>query len=144
MDRPIEFISNHMFLFGGLIVVSILLIQDILQSVLRKYNTATPLTTVGLLDNDNTIVLDVREPHEYAKGHVERSINIALNKLDDRVNELEHWKPHPVVVTCNTGTRSPQACKKLQQLGFEQIYLLKGGVQAWEDLNLPVQRKKKR
>ncbi len=144
MDQYIEFISNHYFLFGGLAVVTVLLIQDIFESLLRKYDIATPLFTVGLMDNDDTLILDVREPQEHAKGFIERSLHIPAGKLDDRINELEPFKSHPIVVTCQSGTRSPQTCKKLQKLGFEKIFLLKGGIQGWEDLSLPVKRKKKR
>lgn len=143
MDQYLEFVSNHIFLFGGLVIVSILIFQDLLQGLMRKYKIATPLFTVSLLDSDDTIILDVRETHEYAKNHIERSMNIPVGKLDERIKELEKYKSHPLVVTCQTGTRSPLACQKLQKMGFEQVYLLKGGIQAWEDLSLPVKSKKK-
>lgn len=144
MDRLIEFITNHYFLFGALVVVGFLLMQDLLEGILRKYDTATPLSTVGLLDNDDTVVLDVREPHEHAKGSIERSIHIPSGKVEERIDSLNSKKSQPIVVTCQTGTRSPQVCRKLHKLGFEHVYLLKGGMQAWEDLNLPIHRKKKR
>lgn len=143
MDRSIEFISNHWILAAGLAVVTFLLLQDLIDSFLRKYNIATPLSTIGLLDNDDTIVLDVREPPEYARGFIERSLHIPIGKLDERISEVMRYKSQPVVVTCQTGTRSPQACKKLYKLGFEQVYLLRGGIQAWEDQNLPIRRKRR-
>jgi rhodanese-related sulfurtransferase len=96
------------------------------------------------MNEDNSVVIDVRESHEYAEGHIENARHIPLGKLDDRVFELEAFKDAPVIVTCQSGTRAPQACRKLTSLGFAQVYELQGGMVAWEEQKLPVSRKRQK
>lgn len=141
MDRLIEFVTNHHFLFIGLLVVSILLLQDIISGLFRKYKSTTPNGAIELLNND-AAVLDVREPFEYNKGHIANAVNMTYAKLDEKVDTLQVGKNHALIVTCKTGTQSSHACKKLSKLGFEKVYHLTGGMQAWQDNNLPVEKTK--
>jgi rhodanese-related sulfurtransferase len=141
-DQLIEFIGNHWMMTAALFIVTILLIQDIIDSVTRKHKTVSPNEAVVLLNNDLTIVVDVREPPEFAEGHIEGARNIPLQKLEERASELEDHKNKPILVNCQSGTRSLAAGKKLTQLGFTQIFELKGGMFAWKDSNLPVTKKR--
>lgn len=141
MDRLIEFVTNHHFLFIGLLVVSILLIHDLISSAFRKFRSTSPTGAIELL-NDDAAVLDVREPFEFKKGHIANAVNIPYAKLDEQISTLEPYKNDALIVTCKTGTQSNHACKKLCKSGFEQLYLLKGGMQAWQDINLPIERTK--
>ncbi|MBS1214830.1 MAG: rhodanese-like protein, partial [Proteobacteria bacterium] len=85
MERTLEFISNHWIMSSGLFVVTLLLIQDIFDSITRKYKVVTPAGAVTLLNDDQTIVIDVREPHEYAKGHIENALAISLARVDEKL-----------------------------------------------------------
>ncbi|MGH8559774.1 MAG: rhodanese-like domain-containing protein [Methylococcales bacterium] len=119
-----------------------LLIQDLFETLTRKYVTLTPLGAVELMNNAEVTVVDVREPSEFIGSHIENSINISSTKFDKRIDELKQFKNNLVLVSCQTGTRSPKACGRLVKEGFRNVYLLKGGIQAWEDLNLPIRRSK--
>jgi len=141
-ERIVEFISNHWILSSGLFVVTLLLVQDLFDSITRKYKVVSPTGAVTLLNDDRTIVIDVREPHEFAKGHIESALAIPLARVDDKLYELEPRKHTPVIVTCQQGTRSAHVCKKLTQAGFTDVYDLKGGMLAWEDAKLPMVKKK--
>ncbi len=142
LDRLIEFIGNHWIMSSGLFIVAILLIQDLIESAFRKHKTLSPTEAVALMNDDNTVVVDVREANEYAEGHIEGTRHIPVGKIEERAYELEAYKQSPVIVTCNSGTRSPQACKKLVSLGFSQVFEMKGGMMAWEDQKLPVSKKR--
>src|SRR5690554_642730 len=84
------------------------------------------------------IVLDVRTPEEFEAGHIKGALNINFYDEDfgQQLEMLE--KGQPVFVYCKGGTRSNAAIEQLQQLGFGQIYDLKGGTMAWENNNLPL------
>ncbi|HAZ42027.1 MAG TPA: rhodanese-like domain-containing protein, partial [Methylococcaceae bacterium] len=116
-EQLFEFISNHWMMAAALFVVTILLIQDIIDSATRKHKTVSPSEAVVIMNDDQTIVVDVREPPEFAEGHIEGARNIPLGKLDERVGELESHKNKPIVVNCQSGTRSLAAGKKLTKLG---------------------------
>ena len=141
LDRLIEFVTNHHFLFIGLLVVTILLIQDLISTALRKFRSTSPTGAIELL-NDDAAVLDIREPFEFKKGHIANAINIPYAKLDKQIDTLEPYKSEPLIVTCKTGTQSAHACKKLSKAGFQKVYLMRGGMQGWQDINLPIERTK--
>lgn len=82
------------------------------------------------LDNgDKFILLDVREPNEYAFAHILGSLHIPLRQIPERMQELDNQLD--IVVMCHHGMRSQQACLFLEQYGFSQLYNLKGGIDAW-------------
>lgn len=141
-EQLIEFIGNHWMMGAALFVVTILLVQDIIDSATRKHKTVSPNEAVVIMNDDQTIVVDVREPPEFAEGHIEGARNIPLGKLDERVGELETHKNKPIIVNCQSGTRSLAAGKKLTKLGFTQVYEMKGGIFAWKDQNLPMTKKR--
>jgi rhodanese-related sulfurtransferase len=141
-DRLLEFIGNHWLMASGLFIITILLIQDLIDSATRKHKTLSPNEAVLLMNDDNTIVVDVRESTEFAQGHIEGARNIPLAKLIDRAYELESAKQSPLIVTCQSGTRSLAAGKKLTSLGFSKVFELKGGMFAWQDQNLPITKKR--
>jgi rhodanese-related sulfurtransferase len=142
LDRIFEFLGNHWIMVGATVVVAVLLTQDLIESVLRKHKLVTPAGAVALMNGDDTIVIDVRESHEFSAGHIEDARHIPLGKIDDRAYELLESKASPVIVACQSGTRSPQACRKLAALGFSDVYELQGGMVAWEEAKLPVSRKR--
>ncbi len=138
MDQYIEFISNHYLLSLALIVVTYLLFQDLIESTLNKFNGLSPLLAVTKMNSADTVIVDVRDPHEYIKGHIENSINLPLGKFSEKISTLEKNKNHPIIVVCQTGTRSVPACKTLTKAGFEQVFNITGGMQSWEDSKLPI------
>lgn len=138
MDRYFEFVTNHWMLFIALCVVTFLLIQDLIETALQKFETISPILAVAKMNTEGTVVLDVREEMDYAKGHIESAINTPLAKLDKGNNNLDEYKNSPVVVVCQTGTRSTPACKTLTKQGFEKVFQIKGGMQSWEENKLPI------
>jgi rhodanese-related sulfurtransferase len=83
-------------------------------------------------------VLDVREPSEFATGVIQGALLIPLGQVEKRVAELSELKDQPLYVICASGGRSAQAIKTLSKLGFTQLTNVKGGMNAWRKLNLPI------
>jgi rhodanese-related sulfurtransferase len=138
MARLAEFVGNHWIMSSGLFIVSLLLIQDLYDTLTRKHKSTSPAAAVALLNDEDAVVIDVRDPQEYAKGHIENAIHVPFARLDEKIFELSIHKDKPVIVACQQGTRSAAACKKLVKAGFAQVHDLKGGILAWEDAKLPL------
>jgi glyoxylase-like metal-dependent hydrolase (beta-lactamase superfamily II) len=83
-----------------------------------------------------TMVLDVREPTEYAMGHVPGAINLPQADLASRLEELP--RDRPLLLICRTGSRSLRAAQFLQQMGFGQVSNIPGGTSAWMNAGKPV------
>ena len=91
-----------------------------------------------MIRNDKSaIIIDVRTPEEFNKGHLRNSLNI--NWFDENFDEnLKIFNRElPVFVYCLSGGRSSQANKKIQSLGFENVYELDGGILEWRKNKLP-------
>jgi rhodanese-related sulfurtransferase len=84
------------------------------------------------------LVLDVRTPREWNDKHVEGSVNMPLNHLEERLGELS--RNGVMAVMCAGGYRSAIATSLLQHQRFERVIELSGGIAAWEAAKLPVQR----
>ncbi len=82
-----------------------------------------------LENGEPLVLLDVREPNEFAFAKIQGSIHIPLRALPERVDELD--KEKDIVVICHHGMRSQQACFFLEQYGFNRLFNLKGGIDAW-------------
>lgn len=142
MDQYIEFITNHYMLAFSLVCVIFLLIQDLISNSFNAYKNVSPLIAVTKMNNDNLVIIDVRDSHEFLKSHIENAINIPLSNLEDKLSSLEKYKNSPLIVNCQTGARSVSACKTLTKAGFEEVYNLLGGIQSWEDYKLPIKNSK--
>ncbi|MBI5329175.1 MAG: rhodanese-like domain-containing protein [Betaproteobacteria bacterium] len=99
-----------------------------------------PQEAVMLFNHEDALVLDVREPSEWADGHIAKARHIPLGKLKDRLTELEKFKGKPIIAVCRSGNRSGHACGLLKKSGFENLHNLAGGMSAWEQAGLPKER----
>ena len=114
---------------------------DVLKHYLRKADqseekeekrfphTVTNAELQQQLGRDDVIVLDVREPAEYAFGHIEGAVSIPLEELENRIAELDPEKE--VVVICRTGNRSDFAAKQLADNGFKRVKNAVEGMSQW-------------
>ena len=84
------------------------------------------------------ILLDVREPVEYAAGHVPGAVNLPQADLADRLDELP--RDRPLLLICQGGYRSQRAAQFLVQMGFAQVASVAGGTAAWAEAGKPLGR----
>lgn len=98
------------------------------------------LQATQLMNQPNSLVLDVRPAEEFAAGHLPRARNIPAAELQGRVGELSKFKEKPVVITCKSGTRAAAASRALKAAGFTRIHPLKGGIAAWQAASLPLEK----
>lgn len=84
------------------------------------------------------LILDVREPWEYQRGHVPDAVLIPLGELSSRLEELDPERPTAVI--CATGSRSQSAAALLGQRGFTKIYNILGGTRSWKQHGHEIER----
>ncbi len=87
---------------------------------------------------ERPVILDVRENWEYHQGHVPDSVHIPLGDLVNKLNTLD--QEQPVAVICATGNRSQTAAALLGRRKFKKIYNVTGGINAWAQAGLPIER----
>jgi rhodanese-related sulfurtransferase len=94
------------------------------------------------MNETEVTILDVSQSTDHKKEHLENAMNIPLSKLETSLGQLEPFKEKSLLVFCQTGAQSPQACKKLYKLGFHQVINLVGGLKAWDEQKLPTNKSK--
>ncbi len=140
MQQFFEFVSNHLVLFGALILVSVLLVQNLLSGLDKS--SITPQQATEMINREDAVVVDVRPMNDFAAGHILHAINIPMNGFAKQTGQLEKYRDRPIIVACRSGAQSAAACKQLRKAGFDKVYNLRGGIMAWQSANLPVSRKK--
>jgi rhodanese-related sulfurtransferase len=136
VDQFTEFVVNHWVLWSAFAAVLALLVVDLARG--GGSQSLSPQQVVRMINSDHAVVLDVRPAAEYDRGHIIEAVNIPLESLAARNKDLEKLKGKPVIVCCAAGNASARAGKTLATAGVEKIYILKGGVAAWRQENLPL------
>jgi rhodanese-related sulfurtransferase len=105
-----------------------------------RRETISARETYELVQKDSSVViLDVRTPEEFygSSGHVEGSILIPVQELDQRVEELAQYKDRTIIAVCRSGNRSGHATAFLNEKGFRAMNMV-GGMIKWRAEQLPV------
>jgi rhodanese-related sulfurtransferase len=84
------------------------------------------------------LLVDVRQPEEYAPGHLPGAINVPLPELSGRIVELAS-RQEPIVVVCQTDRRSARAASELMAAGVRDVVVLRGGTAGWQEAGLPLE-----
>jgi rhodanese-related sulfurtransferase len=132
--------NNNWMLLFTMFVSGAMLLWPIVQRKSSGINEIGTLRATHLLNNNNPIMLDVREPREYAEVKVRDAMHIPLSQLKDRVDQLAKDKARPVIIVDAKGMRGRGAGALLKKGGFAEIYMLAGGLKAWRDAGLPVEK----
>ena len=98
------------------------------------------LEATRLMNQGPSLVLDVRDEKDFAAGHLPKARHIPAGELATRLAEIGKFKEKPVIVTERSGPRSGAASRLLRNSGFTKVFQLKGGVAAWQQASLPVER----
>lgn len=99
-----------------------------------------PAAAVNLINREKAVVVDVGEPQEFAAGHVVGARNVPLSQLKERLPETAKNKALPVLLVCASGMRAKSALAIARGLGYEKAAILAGGLRAWKEANLPVEK----
>ena len=84
----------------------------------------------ALLDhNGKVLILDVRTPEEYARGHVPEAANVPIDKLAQKIKQMQVSKTTTIVTMCDHGGRSSRAAMELQKMGYHATSFCR--IDAW-------------
>ena len=86
--------------------------------------------------NPSLVILDVRTNEEYTNGHIEGAINIPIDELEERLDELND--NDELLVYCRTGNRSRTAIEILNENGFKKVYHMNEGITTWIASGYPI------
>ncbi len=100
----------------------------------------TPTEAVLWMNREKAMVIDVCEPGEFAAGHVTGARNVPLAQLETQLPQVVKNKSTPIILACQSGMRSGRAVALARKLGYEKVQNLTGGLRAWQDAQMPVEK----
>jgi rhodanese-related sulfurtransferase len=135
----LKFFLDNWVLFLAAITSGGLLLWPMVSRNAGGSTKISAAQAVQLINREKAVLIDVSEPAEFAAAHVAGSRSLPLGSLE-KATDLPKNKALPLVVVCPTGARASRAVATLKKLGFENTHVLAGGLAAWREANLPVEK----
>jgi rhodanese-related sulfurtransferase len=126
--------------YTNLVLIAIALISGVLLlwPVLRRGSGISAADATLLINRRNAMIVDVRTAAEFAGGHLPQARHFALNELETKAAQISKNKKTPLLLICQTGQRAQKAQAVLAGAGYAEIYILQGGLGAWQQAGMPV------
>ncbi|WP_462151891.1 rhodanese-like domain-containing protein [Pseudoalteromonas xiamenensis] len=125
--------------------------QQLVEQAKGAIREVSVLELFEALQNDDSVLIDVREPEEFNVGHLAKSVNFPRGVLEMKIHlhpmvcdlcdkdALECLAHRPIYLICRSGARSALAALSLKEMGFEKVYSVAGGFIEWVNSHLPVE-----
>ena len=133
-----KFIIDNWYLLVVALASGSMLLWPSLRSA--GAGSLTPNRAVQLINREKAVVIDVCEAEEFAAGHVGGAQNVPLSQLEERLPTLVKNKAVPVVLVCASGARANRAVAVAKKLGYDKAEALAGGLKAWREASLPIEK----
>lgn len=140
MELLLEFIGNHPILAGAFAVVVAAIIATESARLVRRWRELETVAAIRLINREDPLILDASNSTDYARAHILNAVHVPSSQVESGNQRLLKHRDRPVLVYCKNGQLSPQVATRLTKMGFEQVYLLKGGLAQWLADNQPVTR----
>lgn len=144
MSRLLEFVGNHPLLwtlFGALLVA--LVVVELCARARGTLNLSI-FDFTRELNSGNALLIDLRPSADFDKGHIRGARHLTPSQVDPGAKEIARHKDGTVLLYCQSGITSGEVADRLLKAGFAKVYSLKGGIAAWVQDQLPVERGKGR
>lgn len=135
MEHLGQFITNHWQLWLAFIVILLLVFINELMTQKKKAKELSPQGAVDLINNENAVVVDLRDKESFKNGHIIDAINCTAEDFEQA--KMNKYKNKPIILVCARGLQSPAVAAKIRTQGFQPT-VLGGGIAAWQNADLPV------
>jgi rhodanese-related sulfurtransferase len=137
---PVKFIQENILLIAVAFVSGAMLMWP----YVRRFGggpSVSAAQATQLINREDALVLDVRDPGEFGTGHILGAKNVPLSRIGAAGSEIAaKRKEKPVIVYCDTGNRAGKAAAALRTQGFSRVLSLSGGLGAWQQAGLPMEK----
>ena len=139
------FFSRHYMMCGGWLVVLAILIYMQFKIMAARIKKASTNTAVLMVNHQDGVFVDVRSADKFSQGHIANAVNItAADIKNGKTQRIERSKDKPVIIVGKDkyDTDCFHSAQALKKNGYNQVYVLEGGILDWENANLPLTTKR--
>ena len=133
-----KFILDNWMLISVALASGFMLFLPVMQGAATA--GLSPQQAVQMINREKAQVIDVCSAEEYAAGHLIGARHVPLDQLEQQLASVAKNKSQPLILVCASGLRSKRAVAVAKKLGYEQAHSLTGGLKAWKEANLPVEK----
>ena len=137
--RLLDFVRNNLLLVAVALVSGAMLLWPLVRRT-----TGGPWINAArateLINREDALVLDVRDAGDYGAGHILGAKHLPLARIDEGGGDLAKKKERPLIIYDDGGERSAKAAAALKRQGFTRVANLTGGLDAWRQAGLPVEK----
>ncbi|MAS11463.1 rhodanese-like domain-containing protein [Endozoicomonas sp. G2_2] len=141
MEQIQEFVVNHPFLWGALVIALIALAVNEALRAVKGQNPIPANEAVRLMNTEDAVVVDTRSASDFKKSHILNAKHVPMAGIEERAKEISKNTDRVIICYCGIGNVAPQAAAKLRKLGYSRAHALKGGINAWQADGMPVTSK---
>ena len=135
-----KFIVDNWMLFLVAVGSGAMLLWPTIKGSVIGGGALSTNAAVQLINREKAVVIDVSEAEEFAAGHIGGAKNVPINQIDAKLENTVKNKALPLILVCTTGARASRAAATAKKLGYSNTQVLAGGLKAWKEANLPVEK----
>ncbi len=138
MDQFVVFITNHWILASLFVVVLVALLIN--EWIGRQFGLpeVNPEVAVQMMNRTEAQIFDIRGESAFQSGHILGSHTVPRQSLEKKIAVLMQYADKPVIVVGSLDQETSKVGQELQQKGFKQLSILRGGIPAWTRAGLPL------
>ncbi|EKT4440012.1 TPA: rhodanese-like domain-containing protein [Stenotrophomonas maltophilia] len=137
-EELLAFAGRNPMLSAALVGLTVAIIVTEIRRLFRGFKGIKPAELTQLINAGGTVVVDLSASGDFEKGHIAGSRNAQASAFGPDNKLVATAKQSPVVLVCRSGNASETAAKALKKAGFEKVYVLDGGIPAWQQAELPL------
>jgi rhodanese-related sulfurtransferase len=135
-----EFIQHHMILTSlfAVFLVAVLIFE--FRARLKAGIKLSPQAVIAMVNRENALLIDIRPADKFSNGHIINAKHTAQDKAEDLLKQLKISQDKPIVMVCQRGISAALVGERLKKQGYTRIYVLQGGMDAWLQAQLPLEK----
>jgi rhodanese-related sulfurtransferase len=137
MQRLLEYIAHHPYLAAAAAAAALIAIVYELRERVQAFAALSAPQAVRMM-NQGALVIDLRAKDLYDAGHIVDARNVPAAELASQAESLKKWRDKNVITYCDSGANGANAARALIKLGFNKVFNLQGGLNAWVKDNMPL------
>jgi rhodanese-related sulfurtransferase len=140
MEQFIVFFTQHWVLSLLLVVVILAIFIYEGWAKVAGPGQISAGQAVQVINHENGVIIDLRDSATFKQGHIINAVNLPASDLAQQTKVLEKYHQKPVILISAPSQRLALVFKFLQQHNFTKVNVLRGGMRAWQEANLPVEK----
>ncbi|XQW85384.1 rhodanese-like domain-containing protein [Thalassotalea piscium] len=141
MDQFITFLTAHPMLSAAWVGILVAIVVMTIRIQFSPIKQLSPQELTFAVNKEDGVVLDIRSDKDFKAGHILDAMHLTVEKINkNELGALEKYKDKPIIVVCAAGITASTVASKLFKAGYSKTSLLKGGMNAWINASLPVQK----